>query len=178
MHAKAFKNRGAFQEHLPFKWRYRHGDNANHSSPVPIAASPLGFSIRVFSSSTNKSMPRLPRGRIVSPFSTSHALKLLLRECRDLNSARNELRWLREHAQSLNHGKRNYFTGKELRWLREHAQCLTQEEKDYCDVPEWHETLKKMVEQRARGRPLQYILGTQPFGDLEILCRPGVLIPR
>lgn len=26
--------------------------------------------------------------------------------------------------------------------------------------------------------PLQYILGTQPFGLLEILCEPGVLIPR
>lgn len=26
--------------------------------------------------------------------------------------------------------------------------------------------------------PLQYILGNQPFGDLEILCRKGVLIPR
>lgn len=26
--------------------------------------------------------------------------------------------------------------------------------------------------------PLQYILGSQPFGSLDILCRPGVLIPR
>jgi len=31
---------------------------------------------------------------------------------------------------------------------------------------------------RSRGFPLQYILGDQPFGDLEILCRRGVLIPR
>ncbi|KAJ5504668.1 hypothetical protein N7463_007542 [Penicillium fimorum] len=31
---------------------------------------------------------------------------------------------------------------------------------------------------RSRGYPLQYILGDQPFGDLEILCRRGVLIPR
>ncbi|OJD28241.1 hypothetical protein ACJ73_00371 [Blastomyces percursus] len=35
-----------------------------------------------------------------------------------------------------------------------------------------------MVQQRARGIPLQYILGDQPFGELEILCRRGVLIPR
>lgn len=35
-----------------------------------------------------------------------------------------------------------------------------------------------MVRQRERGMPLQYILGSEPFGDLDILCRPGVLIPR
>lgn len=33
---------------------------------------------------------------------------------------------------------------------------------------------------RRRGNyePLQYILGTQPFGNVEIKCRPQVLIPR
>ncbi|KAI5280516.1 hypothetical protein KEM54_003672 [Ascosphaera aggregata] len=35
-----------------------------------------------------------------------------------------------------------------------------------------------MVRQRAVGKPLQYILGNQPFGQLDILCREGVLIPR
>ena len=34
------------------------------------------------------------------------------------------------------------------------------------------------MKRREKGEPLQYILGTQPFGELEILCRPGVLIPR
>ena len=38
--------------------------------------------------------------------------------------------------------------------------------------------LDKLVGRRARGEPLQYILGDQPFGDLEILCRRDVLIPR
>ncbi|AQZ15781.1 MTQ1 (YNL063W) [Zygosaccharomyces parabailii] len=32
--------------------------------------------------------------------------------------------------------------------------------------------------QRSKLVPLQYILGNQPFGELQILCRPGVLIPR
>lgn len=31
---------------------------------------------------------------------------------------------------------------------------------------------------RASHEPLQYILGTQPFGELDIKCKPGVLIPR
>ncbi|KAI0028606.1 S-adenosyl-L-methionine-dependent methyltransferase, partial [Vararia minispora EC-137] len=38
--------------------------------------------------------------------------------------------------------------------------------------------LASMVARRARGEPLQYILGTQPFGPLELLVRPPVLIPR
>ena len=35
-----------------------------------------------------------------------------------------------------------------------------------------------VFKRRARGEPLQYILGTQPFRGLEIIVRPGVLIPR
>ncbi|QLQ78954.1 hypothetical protein HG537_0B03010 [Torulaspora globosa] len=31
---------------------------------------------------------------------------------------------------------------------------------------------------RARSVPLQYVLGSQPFGELEILCKRNVLIPR
>ncbi|RPB16196.1 S-adenosyl-L-methionine-dependent methyltransferase [Morchella conica CCBAS932] len=53
----------------------------------------------------------------------------------------------------------------ELRWLRAHAATTSQ-------------PLRPLCERRRRGEPLQYILGTQPFGELEILCRRGVLIPR
>jgi len=35
-----------------------------------------------------------------------------------------------------------------------------------------------LCRRRALGEPIQYILGSQPFGDLDIKCRPGVLIPR
>ncbi|CAK9781245.1 S-adenosyl-L-methionine-dependent methyltransferase [Cutaneotrichosporon oleaginosum] len=38
--------------------------------------------------------------------------------------------------------------------------------------------LEDMVERRARGEPLQYILGDTDFGPLTLLCRPPVLIPR
>ncbi|KAK0626503.1 S-adenosyl-L-methionine-dependent methyltransferase [Immersiella caudata] len=72
----------------------------------------------------------------------------LLFVCRDLLSAANELRWIREHV--------NTTPSKIPPNLRLHQLCS----------------------KRARGTPLQYLLGTQPFGDLEILCRPGVLIPR
>lgn len=53
---------------------------------------------------------------------------------------------------------------QELRWLR-------QELRDPA-VVRW------ACAQRARQVPLQYVLGSQPFGGLELVCRPRVLIPR
>ncbi|KAI1746518.1 S-adenosyl-L-methionine-dependent methyltransferase [Xylaria castorea] len=38
--------------------------------------------------------------------------------------------------------------------------------------------IARLVARRGAGEPLQYVLGTQPFGDLEMLCEKGVLIPR
>jgi methylase of polypeptide subunit release factors len=35
-----------------------------------------------------------------------------------------------------------------------------------------------MIKERVKGRPLQYLMGNEYFGDLEIGCSPGVLIPR
>lgn len=52
----------------------------------------------------------------------------------------------------------------ELRWLQ-------QKFKD-------PEELWRACVRRSRQYPLQYILGTQPFERLDVLCRPGVLIPR
>ncbi|KAI1195124.1 S-adenosyl-L-methionine-dependent methyltransferase [Nemania serpens] len=36
----------------------------------------------------------------------------------------------------------------------------------------------RLVARRGAGEPLQYVLGTQPFADLEMECERGVLIPR
>lgn len=38
--------------------------------------------------------------------------------------------------------------------------------------------VRRLCRRRGRGEPLQYVLGNQPFGPLEILCKRGVLIPR
>ncbi|KAJ6625449.1 S-adenosyl-L-methionine-dependent methyltransferase [Mycena sp. CBHHK59/15] len=38
--------------------------------------------------------------------------------------------------------------------------------------------LDQMLVRRIRGEPLQYILGDQPFGPLNLTVRPPVLIPR
>lgn len=40
------------------------------------------------------------------------------------------------------------------------------------------EPLRVAVERRLAREPLQLILGTAPFRSLELVCRPGVFIPR
>lgn len=60
-------------------------------------------------------------------------------------------------AGSLEHAK------QELRWIQN-------------ELPKhkWIDAITR----RSNFEPLQYILGTQPFGSLDIICKPGVLIPR
>lgn len=38
--------------------------------------------------------------------------------------------------------------------------------------------IARLVAKRGRGEPLQYVLGSQPFGRLDLKCKKGVLIPR
>ncbi|KAL2109210.1 hypothetical protein VUR80DRAFT_2829 [Thermomyces stellatus] len=92
-------------------------------------------------------MPRIPPSALRA---TTPNLARLLPAVRDLNSARNELRWLREHVAA---------TGLA-------GRCSSARR------------LAGLCGRRGKGVPLQYILGTQPFGDLEIRCERGVLIPR
>lgn len=92
-------------------------------------------------------MPRLQPSLFRQANRHSSHLATLLPACRDLQSAVNELRWIRAHVDESK---------------ARHKPRL----------------LKKLCRQRGRGVPLQYVLGTQPFGSLDIRCRPGVLIPR
>ncbi|KAK0221042.1 S-adenosyl-L-methionine-dependent methyltransferase [Armillaria nabsnona] len=39
-------------------------------------------------------------------------------------------------------------------------------------------SLSELVDRRLKDEPLQYILGSQPFGGLDLIVRPPVLIPR
>ncbi|KAL3588680.1 hypothetical protein FPOAC2_10839 [Fusarium poae] len=58
----------------------------------------------------------------------------------------------------------------ELRWIKSHVDETCSKRKL------WH--LDDLCRKRGRGVPLQYVLGSQPFGALDIKCKPGVLIPR
>jgi HemK-like putative methylase len=109
-------------------------------------------------------MPRLAPALLHHARRRNPLLPILLRECRDTRSAQNELRWLTEHAIALQSSPRYHQE-------RHRPRALS-------SAPGWKTILRKLVRRRARGEPLQYILGTQPFGDLEILCERGALIPR
>lgn len=56
----------------------------------------------------------------------------------------------------------------------EHAQREWQWIKNELPKHEWAQAAYR----RSLYEPLQYILGTQPFGTVEVKCRSGVLIPR
>ncbi|KAL8708138.1 MAG: hypothetical protein Q9220_006899 [cf. Caloplaca sp. 1 TL-2023] len=103
-------------------------------------------------------MPRFPPLHLHRAFHIHPLLPYLLRATRTLDSAINELRWLRSSLPSPSLSPSTTTT---------HSQNLRARNR-----------LKSLCIARSRGKPLQYILGTQPFGELEIVCRRGVLIPR
>ncbi|RMY53794.1 hypothetical protein D0863_13838 [Hortaea werneckii] len=96
-------------------------------------------------------MPRLSPSLFRKASAFGSNVSRLLPVCRDIPSAQNELRWLDEHATHL-------------------VKRGQHEDRKTC--------LRRLVRRRAHGEPLQYILGSEYFGDLEIKCRTGVLIPR
>jgi methylase of polypeptide subunit release factors len=100
-------------------------------------------------------MPRLPTLLLRHARAQEPLLVPLLHTCRDLKSARNELRWLKEHVE------------QDL--IKQGLSAEGSAARQY---------LRRLCQDRGRGKPLQYILGTEYFGELELLCRPGVLIPR
>ena len=117
-------------------------------------------------------MPRLPP-RLLNTARRQHPfLALILRETRDLPSARNELRWLAEDA----FGQPDHYAQAPGHGPKVTAPYDFARASSYTSVEAWK--LYRNVHRRSRGEPLQYILGSTPFGDLDILCRPGVLIPR
>jgi hypothetical protein len=100
-------------------------------------------------------MPRISTSAIRTAYAIDPLLPRLLPPCRTLGAAQNELRWLREHVDGAAAARRARG-----------------------DAVSKGAFLRHLVRQRARGTPLQYLLGTEFFGELEISCRPGVLIPR
>ncbi|KAH8712199.1 S-adenosyl-L-methionine-dependent methyltransferase [Phaeosphaeriaceae sp. PMI808] len=100
-------------------------------------------------------MPRISPSLLRRARTIDCLLPALLGPCRDLHTAHSELRWLREHVERV----------AEARVAQGHVFAKGA-------------LLRQLVKQRASGKPLQYILGTEYFGHLELRCRPGVLIPR
>ncbi|KAL0943887.1 HemK family methyltransferase [Colletotrichum truncatum] len=97
-------------------------------------------------------MPRLPPSLFRRARAISPHVATLLPACRDISSAVTELRWIREHVRDIS--------------------ALSHREK------QMEARISSLCARRGRGVPLQYVLGSQPFGKLDIRCLPGVLIPR
>ncbi|KXJ93269.1 S-adenosyl-L-methionine-dependent methyltransferase, partial [Microdochium bolleyi] len=96
-------------------------------------------------------MPRLPFSLIRRAHSESPNLAALLPVCRDIATARTELRWIREDVVARHKARGRLST---------------------------EAAIGRLCHKRGLGVPLQYVLGSQPFGRIDIQCRPGVLIPR
>jgi methylase of polypeptide subunit release factors len=119
-------------------------------------------------------MPRLAPSLLRLAAHESPFLAPVLRECRHLPSARNELRWLREHALHRSHRVISRSGVPATTGALRPPRSRSGANPGCC----WRTLLRGYVERRCRGEPLQYIIGSQPFGELDILCERGVLIPR
>jgi hypothetical protein len=176
-------------------------------------------------------MPRLPTALLRKAHAINPFLPPLLRTCRELISAQNELRWLREHVKTVEKMRQRRPDPAQGRMLRYKSMGIEEKKKiwrvvvrerarkrhrldkvitarktrgrtpaerqvtpirrgrarsvrnirEQCakeDSLRKAELLRSLIQKRAKGWPLQYGLGTEYFGDLELECRPGVLIPR
>ncbi|KAL0087123.1 S-adenosyl-L-methionine-dependent methyltransferase [Phycomyces blakesleeanus] len=93
-----------------------------------------------------------------------------------------QTQWIRQLLPVCDHDA--HLAQRQLAWLKEkvladHRGSSTLESRliSHLSVAECNQ-LDEHVKERANNKPLQYILGTQPFCDLEIVTRPPVLIPR
>ncbi|KAI0421969.1 S-adenosyl-L-methionine-dependent methyltransferase [Xylaria grammica] len=140
-------------------------------------------------------MPRLAPSIFRRAGRISPHLVTLLPSCRTIESAQIELRWIRRHVlhsprpraephvnvlsppngegrdRARPHRVRARIGARQR--LSENSRLHATSRKDITE-----DLIARLVARRGAGEPLQYVLGTQPFGDLDILCEKGVLIPR
>ncbi|KAH9241491.1 hypothetical protein K456DRAFT_46524 [Colletotrichum gloeosporioides 23] len=109
-------------------------------------------------------MPRLPPSLIRQAGAISPHVRTLLPACLDIDSAVTELRWIREHVRDTSNPRVPFGDGQQQQQQREEVIGRRR--------------VARLCAKRGRGVPLQYVLGSQPFGRLDIRCRLGVLVPR
>ncbi|KAI0429525.1 S-adenosyl-L-methionine-dependent methyltransferase [Xylaria sp. FL1042] len=98
------------------------------------------------------------------------------------SNSNDENNYRRENSAALSLSPRNgedvgRHRGR-VRGRRKLGTSPTAESSRNSKAPSDEDRVARLVARRGAGEPLQYVLGTQPFGDLEILCGKGVLIPR
>ncbi|MEX0940185.1 MAG: peptide chain release factor N(5)-glutamine methyltransferase [Candidatus Babeliales bacterium] len=91
---------------------------------------------------------------------------------------------IQEIADQLKHIYEDVVEQQQVAWWllqavtqKTKVQLIAQETVDLTEIQE--ATLKKWIQEHSQDlKPLQYILGSVPFCNLEILVEPPVLIPR
>ncbi|MDN3516025.1 peptide chain release factor N(5)-glutamine methyltransferase [Aquisalimonas lutea] len=77
---------------------------------------------------------------------------------------------------------RNRLAGREADWLLAHAAgqpaALLRAGVDEAAPSRVAAAFQRLLDRRAGGEPLAYLLGTQPFRSLDLAVSPDVLIPR
>ncbi|KAK5631107.1 hypothetical protein RRF57_006822 [Xylaria bambusicola] len=119
-------------------------------------------------------MPRLEPSLFRHAGRISPHLATLLPACRTIESAQSELRWIRQHVDAASHLPQS---GRDARLTRRH-RASSGLRRNRGGVAGPVDAVARLVARRGAGEPLQYVLGSQPFVDLDILCEKGVLIPR
>lgn len=69
---------------------------------------------------------------------------------------------------------------RELHWLLSHVveTSVSQSTKTHLTLQDARRLMGMVNDRVEHHKPLQYILGSQPFCDLDIVTRPPTLIPR
>ncbi|CAG8500857.1 5471_t:CDS:2 [Ambispora gerdemannii] len=133
---------------------------------------------------TNFPLPQLQtRSHVYSVTGNLALIQKLLPVCENsYDYAQQELKWLSLHVvnnlRQQGHLREKDSVSSNSNDCYDNHPQTTDEAWKIMSLEE-KEVLSALVRQRVeQSKPLQYILGTQPFLDLEIITRPPVLIPR
>ncbi|KAJ2515329.1 hypothetical protein GGI11_003794 [Coemansia sp. RSA 2049] len=129
-------------------------------------------------------MPRSPSNNTMLPLLRKLAQKV------GGEQAQNELRWLTEHVREeltdIAHSSRSSdgrgagtHLGARI-WRDQPAPSVEEIERDNQRLTsiQWAWLRQAVKDRVEHNKPLQYIIGAQPFGRANITVRPPVLIPR
>ncbi|KAJ2962617.1 hypothetical protein NQZ79_g2260 [Umbelopsis isabellina] len=68
---------------------------------------------------------------------------------------------------------------RELHWMLDHVLAnKTDSTRSHLTLGDTNKLINMVTDRVEHHKPLQYILGTQPFCELDIITRPPTLIPR
>ncbi|KAJ1850290.1 hypothetical protein LPJ73_003515 [Coemansia sp. RSA 2703] len=127
-------------------------------------------------------MPRSPSNNTLIPLLRKLSEKL------GAQQAKNELRWMVDHVHAAldDSGQRQVSRLEKSAhraariWRDQPARSAEEVEQDNIrfSTVQWAWLRQAVSDRTEKHKPLQYILGNQPFGKANISLRPPVLIPR